>query len=135
MNPATLLKVILLHRRFSRFLNCTNSPKPRRRLVKPLDMFGLNKYYIFQITIPKNLVCIGYQPPKPPPRPPPPPLSPPPPPPPSISPSPHLNVQTVWATHFLAIFPYKLVFREPLPENWIFRWTLTIYILNPVPFF
>ena len=31
IRPATLLKVILLHRCFSRFLNCTNASKSRMR--------------------------------------------------------------------------------------------------------
>ena len=35
MKPATLLKVALLHRRFSRFLNCTNGIKSRTAQIKP----------------------------------------------------------------------------------------------------
>ena len=40
LKPATLLKLTLLHGRFSRFLNCTNAPKSRSATYMSVETRG-----------------------------------------------------------------------------------------------
>ena len=62
LQPATLLKITLIHRCFSHFLNCTNGTKSRNashldaleeRVSLPLDKFGMvgRKYHSFKLPV------------------------------------------------------------------------------------